>query len=93
MVAASGIYTRFHRFVIKGQSPFLLPTQNGRRIPGVVYHLKPMLFYVFFILIWREIVLYIKYGLIKVKLQLQSNNPNIQTKNKNDLKYFFILKL
>ena len=47
-----------------------------------------MLCYVFFILIWREDSSIHKYSLIKAKLQLQNNDPNIQTKNKNDLKYF-----
>ena len=42
----------------------------------------------FFILIWRENSSIHKYSLIKAKLQLQNNDPNIQTKNKNDLKYF-----
>ena len=44
--------------------------------------------YVFFILIWHEDSSIHKYSLIKAKLQLQNNDPNIQTKNKNDLKYF-----
>ena len=47
-----------------------------------------MLCYVFYILIWREDSSIRKYSLIKAKLQLQNNDPNIQTKNKNDLKYF-----
>ena len=47
-----------------------------------------MLCYVFFILIWREDSSIHKYSLIKAKLQLQNNDPNIQNKNKNDLKYF-----
>ena len=47
-----------------------------------------MLFYVLFILIWHEDSFIHKYSLIKAKLQLQNNDPNIQTKNKNDLKYF-----
>ena len=46
-----------------------------------------MLCYVFYILIWREDNSIHKYSLIKAKLQLQNNDPNIQTKNKNDLKY------
>ena len=49
-----------------------------------------MLFYVFFILIWHEDRSIHKYSLIKAKLQLQNNDPNIQTKNKNDLKYFYV---
>ena len=44
--------------------------------------------YVFFILIWRGNSSIHKYSLIKAKLQIQNNDPNIQTKNKNDLKYF-----
>ena len=47
-----------------------------------------MLRYVFFILIWREDSSIHKCSLIKAKLQLQNNDPNTQTKNKNDLKYF-----
>ena len=47
-----------------------------------------MLCYVFFILIWRGNSSTHKYGLFKAKLQIQNNDPNIQTKNKNDLKYF-----
>ena len=47
-----------------------------------------MLCYVFFILIWREDSSIYKYSLIKAKLQLQNNDPNKQTKNKNDLKNF-----
>ena len=46
-----------------------------------------MLSYVFFILIWRNSSID-KYSLIKAKLQSQNNDPNIQTKNKNDLRYF-----
>ena len=49
-----------------------------------------MLFYVLFILIWHEDSFIHKYSLIKAKLQLQNNDPNIQTKNKNDLKYFLL---
>ena len=33
--------------------------------------------YIFFILIWREIDYTWKYSLIKAKLQLQNNDPNI----------------
>ena len=47
-----------------------------------------MLCYVFFILIWREDSSIYKYSLIKAKLQLQNNDPNKQTKNKNNLKKF-----
>ena len=44
--------------------------------------------YVFFILIWRGNRSIHKYSLIKAKSQIQNNDPNMQTKNKNDLKYF-----
>ena len=37
-------------------------------------------------MIWRDSSIH-KYSLIKAKLQLQNNDPKLQTKNKNDLKY------
>ena len=36
---------------------------------------------------WCEIALDIRYSLIKAKLKLQNNNPNIYIKDKNDLKH------
>ena len=42
--------------------------------------------FLYFDLAWNSSIN--KYSLIKAKLQLQNNDPNIQTKNKNDLKYF-----
>ena len=49
-----------------------------------------LLLLLLFSLFWFGLkLLYIwKYNLIKAKLQLQNNDPNIQNKNKNDLKYF-----
>ena len=53
-----------------------------------------MLCYIFFILIWREIALYMKiYSLIKAKLQLQTNNPNIYIKNNKNHVKFLLLQL
>ena len=45
-----------------------------------------MLCFLYFDLAWNSSIH--KYCLIKAKLRLKSNDPNIQTKNKNDLKYF-----
>lgn len=45
--------------------------------------LLAMLYYAVFSLFWFDI----KYSLIKAKLQLQNNNPNLCIKNKNDLTY------
>ena len=53
-------------------------------MPKVIY----VCMFVFFIFIWRGDSSIHKYSLINAKLQIQNNDPNIQTKNKNDLKYF-----
>ena len=45
-----------------------------------------MLCFLYFDLAWNSSIH--KYSLIKAKLQIQDNDPNIKTKNKIDLKYF-----
>ena len=42
--------------------------------------------FLYFDLAWNSSIH--KFSLIKAKLQLQNNDSNTQTKNKNDLKYF-----
>ena len=51
-----------------------------------VFETNVMLCFLYFNLAWNSSIH--KDSLIKAKLQLQNNDPNIQTKNKNDLKYF-----
>ena len=53
----------------------------------IVHCFIKLFFFVFLFLIWRDSSIH-KYSLIKAKLQLQNNDPKLQTKNKNDLKYF-----
>ena len=51
-----------------------------------VFETSVMLCFLYFDLAWNSSIH--KYSLIKAKLQLHNNDPNIKTKNKNDLKHF-----